>query len=326
MWSGSHQRAGARGRRATVADRPLDRSAIVVIVSPAPPDRPGAPVRETADRTGAGAAPVRARPGGVGARGRAGTVGLDTLGPVDAGTLRNVARNALRPSYLPVMARKVAARLRPAHRDEALRWAAEAAEPVAGFATAPDPGSGSRRGLGGRLRAPRPARREPGVTGGGAGTTSSSTSWCACCARRRCRDRTRVDLRVLVAPRRWWVSGRRLPYFRLGPEQYVGHRSTTAARGLAPGLRGTAPTSPVPPQIDRIDLFTDPTRHGGPRSRWTRSRRSSPDAVVVMDDMTTRTSRLGDARRLPAARRGARRQVRGPFAHSPPAPSTFLRL
>lgn len=53
-------------------------------------------------------------------------------------TLRNVARNALRPSYLPVMLGKVRARLRPTHRDEALAWAAEHAESVDTFAAAID--------------------------------------------------------------------------------------------------------------------------------------------------------------------------------------------
>lgn len=53
-------------------------------------------------------------------------------------TLRNVARNAMRPHYLPVMVRKVAARLRPSHRDEALRWAESQAESVADFAMAID--------------------------------------------------------------------------------------------------------------------------------------------------------------------------------------------
>jgi predicted O-methyltransferase YrrM len=53
--------------------------------------------------------------------------------------LRNVARNALRPHYLPVMARKVAARLRPSHRDAAIRWAEGQAESAADFAAALDP-------------------------------------------------------------------------------------------------------------------------------------------------------------------------------------------
>lgn len=55
-------------------------------------------------------------------------------------TIRNVARNALRPSYLPVMLGKVRARLRPTHRDEALAWAAARAESVDAFAEALDAG------------------------------------------------------------------------------------------------------------------------------------------------------------------------------------------
>ena len=62
-----------------------------------------------------------------------------TLPAVRTSTLRSVARNALRPHYLPVMARKVAARLRPSHRDAALRWADGEAEDIAAFATALDP-------------------------------------------------------------------------------------------------------------------------------------------------------------------------------------------
>ena len=45
-------------------------------------------------------------------------------------TFVNLARNALRPSYLPVMLRKIKARLRPPNRDEALAWASEHAESV----------------------------------------------------------------------------------------------------------------------------------------------------------------------------------------------------
>jgi predicted O-methyltransferase YrrM len=52
--------------------------------------------------------------------------------------VRNVARNALRPHYLPVMGRKLVERFRPSHRDEAIRWAASRAEPIGAFAEALD--------------------------------------------------------------------------------------------------------------------------------------------------------------------------------------------
>jgi predicted O-methyltransferase YrrM len=52
--------------------------------------------------------------------------------------MRNVARNALRPHYLPVMGRKLVERLRPSHRDEAIRWASAQAEPIGAFAEALD--------------------------------------------------------------------------------------------------------------------------------------------------------------------------------------------
>jgi predicted O-methyltransferase YrrM len=55
-----------------------------------------------------------------------------------ASTLRNIARNALRPHYLPVMARKVAARFRPTHHHEAVRWATEHAEDLAEFGRSVD--------------------------------------------------------------------------------------------------------------------------------------------------------------------------------------------
>jgi predicted O-methyltransferase YrrM len=58
--------------------------------------------------------------------------------PPSPSTVRNVARNALRPHYLPVMGRKLVERLRPSHRDEALAWAASRAEPIAAFAEALD--------------------------------------------------------------------------------------------------------------------------------------------------------------------------------------------
>src|SRR6478736_3125924 len=54
-------------------------------------------------------------------------------------TLRNIARNALRPHYLPVMARKVAARLRPSHHDAAVQWAAATAESLDEFGMGLDP-------------------------------------------------------------------------------------------------------------------------------------------------------------------------------------------
>ena len=54
-------------------------------------------------------------------------------------TLRNIARNALRPHYLPVMARKVAARLRPSHHDAAVQWAAATAESLDEFGKSLDP-------------------------------------------------------------------------------------------------------------------------------------------------------------------------------------------
>ena len=63
-------------------------------------------------------------------------VGLDT-GNLAAVARRsifvNLARNALRPAYLPVMLRKIKARVRPPNRDEALAWAAEHAESVDSF-------------------------------------------------------------------------------------------------------------------------------------------------------------------------------------------------
>jgi predicted O-methyltransferase YrrM len=52
--------------------------------------------------------------------------------------VRNVARNALRPHYLPVMGRKLVERLRPSHRAEALRWAEAHAESIDAFAAALD--------------------------------------------------------------------------------------------------------------------------------------------------------------------------------------------
>jgi predicted O-methyltransferase YrrM len=58
---------------------------------------------------------------------------------VRSSTVRNIARNALRPHYLPVMARKVVARLRPSHHDAAVRWAEAEAEDLTDFGRALDP-------------------------------------------------------------------------------------------------------------------------------------------------------------------------------------------
>ncbi|HZJ26338.1 MAG TPA: class I SAM-dependent methyltransferase [Acidimicrobiia bacterium] len=54
-------------------------------------------------------------------------------------SLRAMTRNALRPHYLPVMARKVMARLRPSHREDAIAWAAARALPAATIARTLDP-------------------------------------------------------------------------------------------------------------------------------------------------------------------------------------------
>ena len=54
-------------------------------------------------------------------------------------TFLNLARNALRPSYLPVMLRKIKARLRPPNKDEALAWASEHAESVEIFGESLNP-------------------------------------------------------------------------------------------------------------------------------------------------------------------------------------------
>ncbi len=69
-------------------------------------------------------------------RGLLGAAG--TLPAVQASTVRNVARNALRPHYLPVMGRKLVERFRPSHREDAIRWATPRAEPIAAFAEALD--------------------------------------------------------------------------------------------------------------------------------------------------------------------------------------------
>ena len=79
-----------------------------------------------------------------GAPDRSATRGTATFAPtgtipqVQGSTARNVARNALRPHYLPVMGRKLVERFRPSHREDAIRWADAHAESIGDFADALD--------------------------------------------------------------------------------------------------------------------------------------------------------------------------------------------
>ncbi len=219
-------------------------------------------------------------------------------------TLRNVARNALRPHYLPVMARKVAARLRPSHRDEAIEWADARAESLADFAAALDPELWAEaEAWGAEFRVVARTRLDnaavplagaghfqlvhflvrylkPNVvleTGVAAGYTSQAI------------------LSALAKNGHGTLYSSDFPYFRLDvPERYVGCLVDDDLRaGWHLGLNGDrANLAEFLPQIDQIDFVhydSDKSVEGREFVLDAIRSRLSPDAVLVMDDIDDNT-------------------------------------
>ncbi|HEY3725347.1 MAG TPA: class I SAM-dependent methyltransferase [Acidimicrobiia bacterium] len=219
-------------------------------------------------------------------------------------TLRNVARNALRPHYLPVMARKVAARLKPSHRDEAVEWAGAHVESLAGFAAALDPDLWAEaQAWAADFRVVAQARldehavplrggghyqlvhflvryRRPRVvleTGVAAGYTSQAI------------------LAAMDKNGEGTLYSSDFPYFRLdAPERYVGCLVDDAYKPhWHLGLNGDrANLAEFLPDIDTIDLVhydSDKSVEGRAFVMEAIRTRLSPEAVLVMDDIDDNT-------------------------------------
>jgi predicted O-methyltransferase YrrM len=219
-------------------------------------------------------------------------------------TLRNVARNALRPSYFPVMVRKLKERMRPAHRDEAVRWAAAQAEDVGAFARSLDPELWWEAGewaasfeeearaklarldvqLGGgghyQLLYFLVRRLRPGVvleTGVAAGWSSQAV------------------LTAMAANGAGTLYSSDFPYFRLeDPERYVGVLVDESLReGWHLRLEGDrANLAAFLPTIERIALFhydSDKSIEGREFAMRAVAPKLAPDAVIVMDDIDDNT-------------------------------------
>jgi predicted O-methyltransferase YrrM len=228
-----------------------------------------------------------------------------TLPAVRTSNLRNVARNALRPHYLPVMARKMVSRLRPTHRDDAVRWAEGRAESLTGFgneidaelwaeasAWADDFRVTARRRLdqaaiplpggGGHFKLVHFLVRhlQPAVvleTGVAAGYTSQAI------------------LTAMEANGRGTLYSSDFPYFRLdAPERYVGclvDEHLKSRWHLA--LHGDrANLAELLPQIETVDLLhydSDKTVEGRQFVMDAVAPKLAPGAVIVMDDIDDNT-------------------------------------
>jgi predicted O-methyltransferase YrrM len=219
-------------------------------------------------------------------------------------TLRNVARNALRPSYLPVMVGKVRARLRPGSRDEALAWAAARAESVDTFAASLDAALWAEAGE--WADAFEPGARETlasiGVPLGGGGhhrllhfltrlrrpavvlETGVAAGWSSSAV-----------LTALAANGQGTLWSSDFPYFRLeDPERYVGCIVPEALRdGWHLYLRGDrANLAEILPQCGPISLFhydSDKSVEGRSFGMAAVRPHLTPDAVIVCDDIDDNT-------------------------------------
>jgi predicted O-methyltransferase YrrM len=221
-----------------------------------------------------------------------------------ADSLRNIARNATRPDYLPVMARKVAARLRPSHRDAALRWAADVAEDLPQFTNSLDADLWAEAEEWGREFRPRARARLAalGVELGGGGhfqlvyflvrhlrptvvlETGVAAGW--------------TSSAILTALERnggGTLYSSDFPYFRLeAPERYVGCLVEDRLRAnWHLGLKGDrANLAEFLPEIDQIDFVhydSDKTAEGRTYALETIAPKLAPEAPVMMDDIDDNT-------------------------------------
>ena len=219
-------------------------------------------------------------------------------------SLRNIARNATRPDYLPVMARKLAGRLRPSHRSAALRWCAEVAEDLPRFASSLDPALWAEAEEFGReFRARARAQLAAlGVELGGGGhfqlvyflvrhlqptvvlETGVAAGW--------------TSSAILTALERnggGTLYSSDFPYFRLEePERYVGCLVEDRLRGdWHLGVKGDrANLAEFLPEIDRIDFVhydSDKTAEGRTYALERIAPKLAPGAPVMMDDIDDNT-------------------------------------
>jgi predicted O-methyltransferase YrrM len=223
---------------------------------------------------------------------------------VSGSTVRNVARNALRPHYLPVMGRKLVERFRPSHRDDAVRWADGRAESIATFAESLDADLWAESGAwaaefreqaivkleaksvplrgGGHFRLVhflvRVLRPEVVLeTGVGVGYTSQAI------------------LLALEQNGAGILYSSDFPYFRMeDPARYVGCLVEDSLRARwRLGLHGDrANLAEFLPQIDTIDLVhydSDKSIGGRAFVMDAVAPKLAPGAVVVMDDIDDNT-------------------------------------
>ena len=242
-----------------------------------------------------------ARPGALSRPGRTTAASpAGTLRPVEVSIARNVARNALRPHYLPVMGRKLVERFRPSHRDEAIRWAEARAESIGEFADALDAELWAECGTWATEFRARSATKldamavplrgaghfrlvhflvrhlRPEVvleTGVGVGYTSQAI------------------LLALELNGSGTLYSSDFPYFRMDhPERYVGclvdeelrHRWHLAVHGDRANL------AEFLPRIDRVDFVhydSDKSIGGRAFAMDSIGPKLAPDATVVMDDI-----------------------------------------
>lgn len=219
-------------------------------------------------------------------------------------TLRNVARNALRPHYLSVMARKVSARLRPTHRDDAVRWADSRVESLPDFAAGLDAELWAEaEAWGTEFRVTARARLDEAAiplagaghfqlvhflvrylrpevvleTGVAAGYTSQAI------------------LSALARNGTGRLYSSDFPYFRLdAPERYVGVLVDDDLRaGWRLGLNGDrANLAEFLPEIETIDFVhydSDKSVEGRAFVMDAIADRLTPNAVIVMDDIDDNT-------------------------------------
>lgn len=214
--------------------------------------------------------------------------------------LLNVARNALRPHYLPVMARKALVRTQPPHREEALAWATEHAEPVEAFAIALDAAlweEAARWTEAFEVRA-RVELDRLAIPFGGAGhiqlmyflvrrfrphnvlETGVAAGWTSA-----------AILEALEANHEGALWSSDFPYFRLDePEQHIGCLVPERLRdGWHLGVRGDrANLSRFLPEMDSVDLLhydSDKSINGRQFAIDAVKNKLSGDAIVVMDDI-----------------------------------------
>ncbi len=223
---------------------------------------------------------------------------------MSSSTLRNIARNALRPHYLPVMARKVAARLRPSHHDAAVQWASENAESLTDFGQRLDPELWAEsEAWAAEFRVAARARLDAmAVPLGGGGQfqlvhflvrhlrpmvvleTGVAAGWTS-----------QAILSALEQNGQGTLYSSDFPYFRLDdPERYVGCLVDDALRSrwhlaLNGDRANLVEFGPEMGEIDFVHYDSDKSVEGRQFVMDAIAGRLRPGAVVVMDDIDDNT-------------------------------------